>query len=84
MIDEIKKDASQRMDKSVAALAQELTMMRTGRAHSSLLAHSTVEYYGIEVPLKQVANVNVVDSRTLTVSPWDKNMVQRIEKALMV
>jgi ribosome recycling factor len=83
VIDEIKKDAGERMDKSVAALAQELTKMRTGRAHTSLLDHITVEYYGSEVPLNQVANVNVEDSRTLTVSPWEKTMVQPIEKAIM-
>jgi ribosome recycling factor len=83
VIDEIKKDAGERMDKSVAALAQELTKMRTGRAHTSLLDHITVEYYGSEVPLNQVANVNVEDSRTLTVSPWEKIMVQPIEKAIM-
>jgi ribosome recycling factor len=83
VIEEIKKDAGERMDKSVAALAQELTKMRTGRAHTSLLDHITVEYYGSEVPLNQVANVNVEDSRTLTVSPWEKTMVQPIEKAIM-
>ena len=83
MIDDIKKDANDRMDKSIAALQQELTKLRTGRAHTSLLDHITVEYYGSEVPLNQVANVNVEDSRTLTVSPWEKNMVQPIEKAIM-
>jgi ribosome recycling factor len=83
VIDDIKKDASERMDKSVAALRQELTKMRTGRAHTSLLDHITVEYYGSEVPLNQVANVNVEDARTLTVSPWEKQMVQPIEKAIM-
>lgn len=71
------------MDKSVAALQQELTKLRTGRAHTSLLDHVTVEYYGSEVPLNQVANVNVEDSRTLTVTPWEKPMVQAIEKAIM-
>lgn len=83
MIDDIKKDAASRMDKSVTALQQELTKLRTGRAHTSLLDHITVEYYGSEVPLNQVANVNVEDSRTLTVSPWEKPMVQAIEKAIM-
>jgi len=83
VIDDIKKDARERMDKSVAALKQELTKLRTGRAHTSLLDHITVEYYGSEVPLNQVANVNVEDSRTLTVTPWEKNMVQAIEKAIM-
>lgn len=83
MIDDIKKDANSRMDKSVASLQQELTKLRTGRAHTSLLDHITVEYYGSEVPLNQVANVNVEDSRTLTVAPWEKPMVQAIEKAIM-
>ncbi|MEX0708745.1 MAG: ribosome recycling factor [Woeseia sp.] len=83
MIDEIKKDARTRMEKSVGALKQELTKLRTGRAHTSLLDHITVEYYGSDVPLNQVANVNVEDSRTLVVVPWEKNMVQPIEKAIM-
>ena len=71
------------MGKSVAALRQELTKLRTGRAHTSLLDHITVEYYGSPVPLNQVSNVNVEDSRTLTVAPWEKDMVQPIEKAIM-
>ena len=83
MLDEIKKDAGERMSKSVAALNQELTKIRTGRAHTSLLDHITVEYYGSQVPLNQVSNVNVEDSRTLTVTPWEKEMVPVIEKAIM-
>lgn len=83
MIDDIKKDAGERMAKSVASLKQELTKIRTGRAHTSLLDHITVEYYGSQVPLTQVSNVNVEDPRTLTVTPWDKDMVQPIEKAIM-
>ncbi len=83
MINEIKKDASERMDKSISSLQQSLTKLRTGRAHTSLLDHITVEYYGSQVPLNQVANVNVDDSRTLAVSPWEKSMVQAIEKAIM-
>ena len=83
MIDDIKKDAMVRMKKSVQSLQQELTKIRTGRAHTSLLDHITVEYYGSEVPLNQVSNVNVEDSRTLTVTPWEKDMVQPIEKAIM-
>ena len=83
MIDDIKKDAGERMSKSVAALNQELTKIRTGRAHTSLLDHITVEYYGSQVPLNQVSNVNVEDSRTLTVTPWEKEMVPVIEKAIM-
>ena len=83
MIDDIKQDAGERMAKSVASLKQELTKIRTGRAHTSLLDHITVEYYGSQVPLNQVSNVNVEDPRTLTVTPWDKDMVQPIEKAIM-
>lgn len=71
------------MQKSIASLQQEFTKIRTGRAHTSLLDHITVEYYGSPVPLNQVANVNVEDSRTLTVTPWEKDMVQPIEKAIM-
>lgn len=83
MIDDIKKNADDRMGKSIEALRQELTKLRTGRAHTSLLDHITVEYYGSEVPLNQVSNVSVEDSRTLMISPWEKNMVQPIEKAIM-
>jgi ribosome recycling factor len=71
------------MEKSVVSLQQELTKLRTGRAHTSLLDHISVDYYGSETPLTQVANVNVEDSRTLTVVPWEKSMVQAIEKAIM-
>ncbi len=77
------KDAGERMAKSVASLKQELTKIRTGRAHTSLLDHITVEYYGSQVPLNQVSNVGVEDSRTLTVTPWEKDMVAPIEKAIM-
>jgi ribosome recycling factor len=83
VLEEIKKDAGERMAKSVASLRQELTKIRTGRAHTSLLDHLTVEYYGSQVPLNQVSNVGVEDSRTLTVTPWEKNMVAVIEKAIM-
>ena len=83
MLDEIKKDAANRMAKSVAALRQEMTKIRTGRANTSLLDHITVEYYGSQVPLSQVSNVGIEDSRTLVVTPWEKDMVQPIEKAIM-
>jgi ribosome recycling factor len=83
VINEIKKDASDRMDKSVKSLELALTKLRTGRAHTSLLDHITVEYYGSEVPINQCANVNVEDPRTLSVTPWEKSMVQPIEKAIM-
>ncbi|MBS0002029.1 MAG: ribosome recycling factor [Thioalkalivibrio sp.] len=77
------KDASQRMDKTLESLRSEFTKIRTGRAHTSLLDHVMVEYYGSEVPINQVANVNVEDARTLTVAPWERNMVGKVEKAIM-
>lgn len=83
MIDDILKDAKSRMAKSVETLRHDLTKLRTGRAHTSLLDHIMVDYYGSEVPLKQVANVGVEDARTLTVTPWEKQMVAVIEKAIM-
>jgi len=75
MVDMIKQDSEERMQKSVEALKAAFVKIRTGRAHTSLLDHITVVYYGSEVPLKQVATVNVLDPRTLGVSPWEKNMV---------
>ncbi len=83
MIEDIKKDAAQRMAKSVEALREEFKRLRTGRAHTGLLEHVTVEYYGSEVPISQAATVSVEDARTLTVAPWDKQMVAKIEKAIM-
>lgn len=83
MIEDIKKDAAERMVKSIEALDRELRKLRTGRAHTSLLDHITVEYYGSDVPLSQVANISVEDARTLTVAPWEKQMVQAVEKAIM-
>jgi len=83
MIDDIKKDAESRMAKSVDALRHELAKIRTGRAHPSLLDHIMVSYYGTDTPIKQVANVTAEDARTLAVSPWEKNMVQAVEKAIM-
>lgn len=83
MIDDIKKDAADRMAKSVEALTHELAKIRTGRAHPSLLDHVMVNYYGQEVPIRQVANVNAEDARTLAVTPWERNMVQAVEKAIM-
>ena len=83
MIDELKKDAELRMGKSIDSLRHELTKLRTGRAHTSLLDHVMVSYYGNDTPLNQVANVGVADARTLVISPWEKNMVQAIEKAIM-
>lgn len=82
MIEDIKKDAETRMGKSVEALRHEFSKVRTGRAHTSLLDHVRVPYYGSEVPLNQVANVSVADARMLTVTPWEKNMVPAVEKAI--
>nr|WP_290443777.1 ribosome recycling factor [Halomonas sp. Mc5H-6] len=71
------------MKKSVEALHSNFNKIRTGRAHPSILDAVTVEYYGSQVPLNQVASVNVEDARTLTISPWEQSMVQKIEKAIM-
>jgi ribosome recycling factor len=83
MLEDIKKDAADRMAKCVVALRNELKKLRTGRANTSLLEHVRIEYYGSEVPLQQVANVAVEDARTLTVVPWEKQLVPVIEKAIM-
>lgn len=83
MIDDIKKDAATRMAKSVESLREEFKRLRTGRAQTSLLEHVTVDYYGSEVPISQAATVAVEDARTLTVSPWDKQMVAVVEKAIL-
>lgn len=83
MINDIQKDAADRMQKSVAALSTALAKIRAGRAHTSLLDHVSVPYYGSDVPLSQVASVGLEDSRTITVAPWEKNMVSVIEKAIM-
>jgi ribosome recycling factor len=83
MIGEIKKDAEQRMQKSLEALKEEMKRMRTGRAHAGLLEPVMVEYYGTRVPVKQTANITVEDARTLVVQPWEKNMVAAVEKAIL-
>lgn len=83
MIDDIKKDVAARMAKSVEALGDNLAKVRTGRAHPSLLDHLTVSYYGSDVPIKQVANVGVEDARTLTVQPYEQQMVSAVEKSIM-
>jgi len=83
MIDDVVKDARSRMNKSIDALKSELAKIRTGRAHVSVLDHIHVEYYGSEVPLSQVAKLATEDARTLTVTPWEKDMVGKIEKAIM-
>lgn len=83
MIDELIADADERMTKSLAALQHDMTKIRTGRAHPSLLEHITVNYYGGEVPLNQAANIGVQDARTLSVTAWDKSTIPDIEKAIM-
>jgi len=83
MIDDIQQDARSRMGKSIEAFQAELSKIRTGRAHPSLLNHIHVDYYGSEVPVGQAANITVEDARTLAVTPWDKSMVAVIEKAII-
>ena len=82
MLDDLKKDASARMQKCVQVFQADLKKLRTGRAHPSLIEHLKVDYYGSEVPLQQVASIAVEDGRTLVVSPWEKTVVQAIEKAI--
>lgn len=83
MIEEIINDAEVRMGKSIDSLHTELAKIRTGRAHPSLLDQIHVDYYGANTPINQVANVTVEDSRTLVVTPWEKDMVAKVEKAIM-
>ena len=83
MLDEIMEDAEIRMKKSVESLQVNLAKVRTGRAHPSLLEHIMVDYYGSDTPLNQVASIGVEDARTLTVTPWERPMVQAVEKAIM-
>jgi ribosome recycling factor len=83
MIEEIIKDAEVRMGKSIDSLHTEFSKIRTGRAHPSLLDQIQVDYYGSATPINQVANVSIEDSRTLVVTPWEKDMVAKVEKAIM-
>jgi ribosome recycling factor len=83
VIDDVKKDAAQRMAKSVVILKEHFKKLRTGRAHTALLEHITVDYYGSEVPISQAATVSVEDARTLAVAPWEKQMVSVVEKAIL-
>jgi len=82
MIADVKKTAEQKMQKSVDALKNDLAKVRTGRAHTGLLDHVTVDYYGTPTPVPQVGNVTLLDARTIGVTPWDKKMVPAIEKAI--
>ena len=83
MIDEIELDAQERMEKSLVALKGQFSKIRTGRAHPSLLDGIMVPYYGVDTPLKQVANVIAEDSRTLALTVFDKSAIQAVEKAIM-
>jgi len=83
VINDIKAEAEAKMKKSLEALHSAFNKIRTGRAHPSILDGVMVNYYGEETPLKQVASINVEDNRTLAVSPWEKNLVPVIEKAIM-
>ena len=78
-----KKSAEQKMQKSIEAFRADLAKIRTGRAHTGLLDHVQVDYYGSPVPISQVANVGLGDARTITVQPWEKKMVQAVEKAIL-
>ena len=82
MIADVKKSAEQKMQKSVETLKADLTKVRTGRAHTGLLDHIKVEYYGSMMPINQVANVTLADPHTIAVQPWEKKMVQVVEKAI--
>lgn len=82
MIPELKKNTEQKMQKSVEALKTDLGKIRTGRAHTGLLDHVMVDYYGNPTPVNQVANISLIDARTLGVQPWEKNMVAKVEKAI--
>jgi ribosome recycling factor len=83
MIDDIKKDASARMQKALDVLKTAFSRLRTGRASAALLDHIRVDYYGSEVPLSQTASVVVEDARTISITPWEKNLVQAVEKAIL-
>lgn len=83
MIDDIKQDAEERMNKTLASLDSALMKIRTGRAHPGLLDGITVDYYGTPTPINQVANILVEDARSLLISPWEKPMIPNIEKAIL-
>ena len=84
MIKEIKQQAQQRMTKSLESLGHDLAKIRTGRAHPDILAHVTVDYYGTPTPISQVANIVVLDARTLSITPWEKGLSANIEKAILI
>ena len=82
MIPELKKNTEQKMQKSLEALKNDLGKVRTGRAHTGILDHVQVDYYGSMMPISQVANINLLDARTIGVTPWEKKMIQVVEKAI--
>ena len=82
MIADVKKSAEQKMQKSLEALKVDLSKVRSGRAHTGILDHVTVDYYGAQTPINQVANINLIDARTIGVIPWEKKMANAIEKAI--
>lgn len=82
MIPELRKSTEQKMQKSLEALKNDLGKVRTGRAHAGILDHVQVDYYGSPMPINQVANVNLIDARTIGVTPWEKKMAPVIEKAI--
>lgn len=82
MVSDLNKNAEQKMQKSIEVLKTDLAKVRTGRAHTGLLDHIMVDYYGSMVPVNQVANITLVDSRTIGVQPWEKGMAQKVEKAI--
>ncbi len=82
MLEDFKNDAKSRMQKCIASFQGDLKKLRTGRAHPSLIEHIKVDFYGTDTPLNQCANISVEDARTLSITPWDRNMVGAIEKAI--
>ena len=82
IVAELKKTAEHKMQKSIEALAHDLAKVRTGRAHTGLLDHVMVDYYGSLMPINQVANITLIDARTIGVQPWEKPMISKVEKAI--
>jgi ribosome recycling factor len=83
MLNEILKDAEERMEKSLAVLANDLSKVRTGRAHPDIISHLTIDHYGVATPISQTANITVLDARTLGITPWEKGLAGKIEKAII-
>ncbi len=83
MVNDILKDAEERMEKSLVVLAGDLAKIRTGRAHPDILAHLSIDYYGVDTAISQAANITVLDARTLGITPWEKGLAAKIEKAII-